>query len=200
MSPSRDIEQTFHSFHVNPQHRDFVCFLWYEGNTPQKSIIEYQMKVHLFGNGQSSVVATYRLKKMASDGEDKFGETGAKLVHRNFYVDDGVTLLPTADQAIELVTTTQKMLAEANLQRHKMISNSIELMEAFPNEDRGKDLRAFDLHCDPLPPQHSLGVYWNLEKNAFTYKVDPADKPFTRRRVPSIVNSIYFPLGLAAPA
>ena len=26
-------EQMFHSFHVNPQHRDFLRFLWYEGNT-----------------------------------------------------------------------------------------------------------------------------------------------------------------------
>ena len=194
-----DIEQMFHSFHVNPQHRDFLRFLWYEGNTPEKSIIEYQMNVHLFGNGPSPAVATYGLKKTASDAEEKFGETAAKFVYRNFYVDDGVTSLPTADQAIELVTTTQKMLAEANLRLHKVISNSVEVMEAFPNEDRGKDLRDLDLRCDPLPPQRSLGVYWNLEKDAFTYKVDPADKPFTRRGVLSIVNSIYDPLGLAAP-
>lgn len=72
-------------------------------------------------------------------------------------------------------------------------------MEAFTNEDRGKDLRDLYLRCEPLPPQRSLGVYWNLEKDAFIYKVDPTDKPFTRRGVLSIVNSIYDPLGLAAP-
>ena len=31
-----DIEQMFHSFHVNPEHRDFLRFLWYEDNTPGK--------------------------------------------------------------------------------------------------------------------------------------------------------------------
>lgn len=79
------------------------------------------MNVHLFGNGPSPAVASYGLKKTASDGEEKFGDAAARFVHRNFYVDDGVTSLPTADEAIELVTTTQKMLAEANLRLHKVI-------------------------------------------------------------------------------
>ena len=130
-----DIEQMFHSFHVNPQHREFPRFLCYEGNTPEKSI-EYQMNVHLFGNGPSTAVASYGLKKTPSDGEERFGEVAARFVHHNFHVDDGITLLPTADEAIELVTTTQKMLAEANLRLHKVISNSVKVMEAFPNEDR----------------------------------------------------------------
>ena len=67
-------------------------------------------------------------------------------------MDDSVTSLPTADEAIEFVTTTQKMLAEANLRLHKVISNSVKVMEAFPNEDRGKDLRDLDLRCNPQPP------------------------------------------------
>ena len=104
-----------------PRQSSTQRFLWYEGNTPEKSIIEYQMNVHLFGNGPSPAVASYGLKKTASDGEEKFGDAAARFVHRNFYVDDGVTSLPTADEAIELVTTTQKMLAEANLRLHKVI-------------------------------------------------------------------------------
>ena len=124
------------------------------------------MNVNLFGNRPSTAVASYGLKKTESDGEEKFGEAAARFVHRNFYVDVGVTSLPTADEAIELVTTTQKMLAEANLRLHKVISNSVKVMEAFPNEDRGKDLRDLDLRCDPLPPQRSICVYWNFEKGA----------------------------------
>ena len=155
------------------------------------------MNVHSFGNGPGPAVASYGLKKTASDGEQKFGEAAAKFVHRNFYVDDDVPSLPTADEAIELVTKTQRMLSKANLRLHKVISNSVKVMEAFPNED--KDLRDLDLRYHPLPPQRSLGFYWNLEKDAFAYKVDPADKPFTIKGVLSIVNSIYGSLGLAKP-
>jgi len=36
-----DIEQMFHFFLVDPAHRDFLRFLWYEDNTPGKQIIDY---------------------------------------------------------------------------------------------------------------------------------------------------------------
>lgn len=53
-----DVEQMFHSFHVDPKHRNFLCFLWLKDNTSQH-IVEYKMTVHLFGNGPSPAVATY---------------------------------------------------------------------------------------------------------------------------------------------
>jgi hypothetical protein len=36
-----DIEQMFHSFHVEPEHRDLLRFLWYGGNNPDGEIFEY---------------------------------------------------------------------------------------------------------------------------------------------------------------
>ena len=48
-----DIEQMFHSFHVAPEHQNFLRFLWYKDNDPSKEIIENKMTVHLFGNGPS---------------------------------------------------------------------------------------------------------------------------------------------------
>ena len=65
-----DVEQMFHSFHVNPSHRDFLRFLWFEDNVIGKPIIEYRMNVHLFGNGPSPAVATFGLRKTAVDGEE----------------------------------------------------------------------------------------------------------------------------------
>ena len=130
---------------------------------------------------------------------EEFGKAASNFVHRNFYVDDGLASLPTAKQAIDLVTTAQAMLATANLRLHKVVSNSVEVMEIFPTEDRGKDIRDLDLRRDSLPAQRSLGVYWDLEEDAFTFRVALPDKPFTRRGVLSIVNSIYDPLGPAVP-
>ncbi|KAK3749993.1 hypothetical protein QZH41_000413 [Actinostola sp. cb2023] len=65
-----DIEQMFHSFHVNTTHRDYLRFLWFKDNTPGNLIIEYRMNVHLFGNGPSPAVATFGLRKTATDGEE----------------------------------------------------------------------------------------------------------------------------------
>ena len=82
---------------------------------------------------------------------------------------------------------------------HKVVSNSVDVMEAFPTQDRAKDIKDLDLRVDSLPAQRSLGVCWHIERDTFTFRVALQDKPFTRRGVLSIVNSIYDPLGLAVP-
>ena len=194
-----DIEQMFHSFYVDPPHRDFLRFLWFEGNDPSKPIVEYRMNVHLFGNGPSPAVATYGLRRTAIDGEEEYGEEAKKFICRNFYVDDGLTSLSSTQGATDLVKSAQATLATANLRLHKVVSNSVEVMEAFPAEDRAKDVRDLDLRHDSLPAQRSLGVFWDLETDAFTFKVSLPEKPFTRRGVLSIVNSVYDPLGFAVP-
>ena len=193
-----DVEQMFHSFHVTPEHRDFLRFLWFKNNDLSKPITEFRMTVHLFGNGPSPAVATYGLRRTVDDGEEHDPEV-KEFVQRNFYVDDGLVSKPTAVEVVTLIKNTQATLASANLRLHKVVSNSVNVMKAFPTEDLAKDIRSLDLNQDNLPAQRSLCVFWNLETDAFTYKVSVPDKPFTRRGVLSVVNSIYDPLGLAAP-
>ena len=44
-----DIEQMFYAFHVNPEHRNFLRFLWFKNNDPRQERIDYRMTVHIFG-------------------------------------------------------------------------------------------------------------------------------------------------------
>lgn len=90
------------------------------------------------------------------------------------------------------------MLAESNLQLHKVASNSRQVTETFPVEDCAKDLKDLELGMDPLP-QRSLGLSWNLETDSFTCQVSSEEKPFPQRGVLSTVNSLYEPLGFVAP-
>ena len=135
-----DVEHMFHSFHVNPEHRNVLRFLWFKDNDTTKEITEFHMTVHLFGNGPSPAVATYGLRQTADDGEEQYGSAARDFVHKDFYVDDGLTSRPTEDETIELVKKTQGMLATANIRLHKVVSNSILVMEALPVEDRAKDI------------------------------------------------------------
>ena len=156
------------------------------------------MTVHLFGNGSSPAVATYGLRRTVDDGEEH--DPGVKdFVQRNFYVDDGLVSKPTAEEVITLVRNTQAALASSNLRLHKVVLNSVSVIEAFPTEDLAKDIRSLDLGQDNLPAQGSFGVFWDQETDAFTYKVSIPDKPLTRRGFLSVVNSVYDRLGLAAP-
>jgi hypothetical protein len=106
---SADIEQMFYQFHVKPEHRDYLRFFWYQNNDPECPLIEYRMCVHVFGNKPSPAVATYGLRKTV---ETCVESDVKRFLCEDFYVDDGLTSLSTAKQAIDLVRKTQQVLQE----------------------------------------------------------------------------------------
>ena len=120
-------------------------------------------------------------------------------MHNNFYVDDRLKSSATPTEAVDLLTRTRAMLAAANLCLHKIASSHPEVTRAFPRDDQASDLRDPDFSLDTVPVQRALGVLWDISTDAFTFKVSLGEKPFTRRGVLSIINSLYDPLGLAAP-
>lgn len=135
-----DIDQMFHSFHVAPEHQNFLCFLWFKDNDPSKEIIENKITVHLFGNGPRPTIEPFRLRKTVHNGEEKYGKAARDFFHRNFYKDNGLTSCSTEDETISLVRNPQGMLATANLRLHKVVSNSMAIMEAIPAEDCAKNI------------------------------------------------------------
>ena len=65
-----DVQQMFHYFYVNREHRNYLRFLWHDDNDLAKQLIHYRMCVHVFGNSPSPAVATYGLRK-AVNGADE---------------------------------------------------------------------------------------------------------------------------------
>ncbi len=194
-----DIQQMFHCFVVREDHRDYLRFLWHRDNDLNKDIVEYRMKVHVFGNRPSPAVAIYCLRRAAEKGAQQYGPDTRLFVEREFYVDDALIFLPTEDETIDLLKRTQAFLSESNLRLHKIISNSVQVLKAFPTEDYARDIKDLDLNGTIMPTQRSLGLNWETATDTFTFKVSVNDKPFTRRGVLSIINSLFDPLGFVAP-
>ena len=196
---SADIEQMFYSFLVREEDRNFLRFLWFQDNDLSKDIQEFRMKVHVFGNSPSPSVAIYGLHQSVLESELCADPDVRHFVTRNFYVDDGLTSVPTVDAAISLLKRTQTTLAKSNLRLHKIAANNKEVMEAFPPNDRATGLKDIDFDAESLPAQRSLGLNWDLQKDSFHFKVSDETKPYTRRGVLSTTNSLYDPLGFVAP-
>lgn len=111
-------------------------------------------------------------------------------------MDDGLKSLPSSSEAIDL------MKNEGNLRLHKVASNKEDVMSAFASDDLAKDLKALkdlDIGNDQLPVQRSLGLNWDLMSDTFTFRATAAKKPYTRRGILSVINSLYDSLGLVAP-
>ncbi|XP_020561773.1 uncharacterized protein LOC110015633 [Oryzias latipes] len=184
-----DIQQMFHCFLVRSDHRNYLRFLWHRDNDMSKEIIDYRMRVHVFGNSPSPSVAIYGLRKAIQEGGHKYG---------HFYVDDGLISVPTDKEAISLLKRTQASLSDSNLRLHKFASNSDTVLQAFAPEDRAV-LKDLDLSGEAAPVQRSLGLLWVTTTDTFTFKASEDRKPFTRRGVLSTVNSVFDPLGMLAP-
>lgn len=194
-----DIQQMFHCFLVQEDHRNFLRFLWYHNNDPEEEIVEYRMTVHVFGNSPSPAVVIFGLRKAAHQTETQHSHEAKRFVERHFYVDDGLKSVPTESKAIALLKETQELLAASNLRLHKIASNSPEVMMAFPSEDLAVGLKDLDYSTEFPPMQRSLGVSWDITKDTFTFRVSETEKPYTQRGVLSIINSLFDPLGFAVP-
>ena len=79
-----DVQQMFHSFLVKDEHRNYLCFLWFQDHQLDGDIVEIRMKVHMFRNCPSPTVAIYGMK----EGEEEYGADVRLFVERHFYVDD----------------------------------------------------------------------------------------------------------------
>ncbi|PWA30643.1 hypothetical protein CCH79_00009291 [Gambusia affinis] len=145
--------------------------------------MEFCMKVPVFGNSPSPAIAICGLRRAAKLGKEEYGSNTKQFVFHNFYVDDGLASVDSEREAIKLLTQARNMMAELNIRLHKIASNVSHVMNAFPPEERAADLKDLELDVDPLPLQQTLGD----------------NKPFTRRGILSVVNSLYDPFGFAAP-
>ena len=105
--------------------------------------------------------------------------------------------LKNEEIAIKVAKSSMSLLSRGGFKLTKFMSNSRRVLEAVPVERRA--LPDLDLSLDQLPIERMLGVHWNVEDDAFCFKIKPCDKPNTMRGVLSCVSSFYDPMGFAAP-
>ncbi|XP_071784537.1 uncharacterized protein [Asterias amurensis] len=194
-----DIKGMFHQFFVSEDNRDLLRFLWWKDGDPNNKVVDYRMKVHLFGAVSSPGCANFGLKRAADDGEEEFGQQSANFIRNDFYVDDGLKSVATVKEAIDLIQASKSLCASAGLKLHKILSNKKEVLESVPADERITGVKDLDLHVDPLPLERVLGVTWCVESDTFQFRIELRDRPVTRRGILSTVSSIYDPNGYVAP-
>jgi hypothetical protein len=92
-----DIEAMFHSFYLTPEHRNYLRFFWWDENNPEKPIVEFRARVHIFGNRPSPSVAIYGLRHaVARQGAS---ESVKSFVSNSFYVDDSLGCADSVEEA-----------------------------------------------------------------------------------------------------
>lgn len=194
-----DIQAMFHQVKVDGIHRDFLRFLWWDDENFDSDPVEYRMTVHLFGATSSPGCANFALKTTANQYEGVCRKEAADFVRKDFYVDDGLKSVALVDQAKSLISSTKSLCQKGGFRLHKFISNSREVLNSVPPEDRATDKKDLSLVSNDPEIERALGVHWCTESDTLQFRIELKDKPLSRRGILSTVSSIYDPLGLVAP-
>ncbi|XP_078483450.1 uncharacterized protein LOC144743487 [Ciona intestinalis] len=172
---SVDIQGMYHQFYVNEKFRDFLRFLWWEENDPNKAVCEYRMKVHIFGAVSSPACANFGLRRAADDGEAEFGKDAADFIRQDFYVDDGVTSVENSDTAISLLNRCKGMCAKAGLKLHKLASNDQQVSMNVAPDERSKGMQIVSGQTN-LHAERILGLRWCIENDARKFQTFVANR------------------------
>ena len=195
-----DVEAMFYQFHVDPQHRDYMRFWWWENNDPSKPLILYRARVHIFGNTGSPAVSNRAFRLTTDKADPQPDPEVKKYIEKHFYVDDGCGSASSAKGAIKIIQGARDTLSQFGIRLHKIVASDPEVVMAFPESEIAKDVAQIDFDSlDDFPMQKTLGVAWDIKTDKFVMKVNIPSKEFTRRGVLSVINSIYDPIGIAAP-
>lgn len=73
------------------------------------------------------------------------------------------------------------------------------MLEKFDTNDLSSNLKNLDIGSDELPMQRSLGLSWDTFADTIKFQLSSEPRPYTRRGVLSMINSVFDPIGFAAP-
>lgn len=122
------------------------------------------------------------------------GET----VLKSTYMDDSMDSVSNEAQGVELYRQLSLLLTKAGMHGRKWLSNSSTLLRYIPVQDRKAEV---DLDSEQLPSTNTLGVWWLVEQDVFTFEENAPsdDMKYTKRNFLRKVAILFDPLGLLAP-
>ena len=161
-----DIQVMFHQVKVDGIHRDYLRFLWWDDENFDSDPVEYRMTVHLFGATSSPGCANFALKTTANHYKGVCGKEAADFVRKDFYVDDGLKLVASVEQAKSLISSTKSLCQKGGFRLHKFVLNRREVLNSVPPEDRARtDPQSFVVGR----PRPSLKTFQRLESHRRYY-------------------------------
>lgn len=173
-----DIERMFHQFHVSPESRNYLRFLWWEGGKLTTEPKEYRMTVHLFGAASSPGCANFGLNYLARQYQVDY-PAASDFVENNFYVDDGLISVSAVEEAKELIVEAQELCRHAGLRLHKFNSNHKEVLTCVAPSERAVNIAPLDLNPVLTSEGHVLGIQWSMDTDTFSFNINVKDHPPT---------------------
>ncbi|XP_055522691.1 uncharacterized protein LOC129716872 [Wyeomyia smithii] len=190
-----DVEKMYRQVMVHSNDQPLQRILW--RSNPNEPIATYELQTVTYGTASAPYLATKTLKQLSIDEKHQF-PNAAEPVAEDFYVDDFLSGAADAQTARVIQHEVSQMLKTAGFPLKKWASNSVEVLEGIPPDDRAIQ-PFFDIQDEQSIS--TLGLIWEPKTDTLRFKVElplPA-AVLTKRNVMSYIAQIFDPLGLVGP-
>ena len=169
-------------------------------------MVAYRFTRVIFGAASSPYILGATLEKHLSQYRETFPET-AKALLKNTYVDDMQFGGYKWEDLLKFKVEATQILQEGGFELHKWHSNIPEAEAPIPDASVSKEEDATTYAKTALGTKlcetKILGIPWN-KKNEFSISLSKCadtgnEGVLTKRKMLSVINSVFDPLGLASP-
>ncbi|GFR09534.1 uncharacterized protein TNCT_256701 [Trichonephila clavata] len=177
-----DIKQAFLQLTVKPEDRDYLRFLWW--NTEDKSNLEFFRHCRVVGGTSSPFLLNASIRHHLNSAEfqlESLQQTIEKL-KKGFYVDNLTISVENQEELVKFKTQTKGIMKAATFELRCWAHTGVQDQESQNVLGLKWDTETDELYC--VSPETDIGFNENISK----------------RKLLSIVNSIYDPIGFTSPA
>ena len=199
-----DIREMYHQVMIREEDQDSQRFLW-RGMSRDRPAETYVMSAMIFGAACSPASALYAKDLNAEEFKSEFPEA-VQAIQENTYMDDTLDSCDTVEDATKRISDIIEVNKRGGFSIVNWICSSREVSSMIPAELRAKDWKDLEA-LTQLPVERVLGMWWNAEKDEFTFKTkfhkvkDAVLKGLqmpTKREVLSLMMSLFDPVGFLA--
>ncbi|XP_055604946.1 uncharacterized protein LOC129753177 [Uranotaenia lowii] len=195
-----DVEKMFRQVYVRQEDRPLQCILW--RGSPEEEINVYEMNTVTYGTKPAPFLATRALKQLAIDERENYSKA-AQVLCNDVYMDDVITGADTTEEAIILRQELDSIMKAGGFLLRKWASNSPEVLKGVSQQNLAIKV-SDEILLDPDPSVTTLGLVWRPKSDVLKLKFQiprlELTEQLTKRKILSVIASLFDPLGLVGAA
>ncbi|KAF0736570.1 Integrase catalytic domain-containing protein, partial [Aphis craccivora] len=189
-----DICKMYRQILLAPRYRQYQHILWRA--SPHDQIQEFELNTVTYGVSSAPYLALRVLQEIAAVHGQQYPLVQSVLLYQT-YMDDICTGADCISNAQALQSDLITVLGQFGLELKKWASNSSQLLDNIPPEDRAAGSLPFN--DDHSPQVQVLGMKWNPDDDTFNYNVSSTKFVSSKRSMLSVIARIFDPLGFLSP-
>ncbi len=187
-----DVEKAFLQIGLHSADRDACRFLWLK-DVRKPSTEDGNLMILRWARTPFGVISSpFLLAATVAHHIKQFNSKFAASILRNLYVDNLLHGCMDVVQGTDFYAESKRMFSEASMNLRGWTSNSSQLRNCFPVEDRNSEKEV-----------KMLGLCWNTYSDSISIQKQPDfllhQNKLTKRTILQVMSSVFDPLGLFSP-